>query len=265
MYFSFEDFFEEYKKEFKKLDLKIPFSELPLHRKLFCVFVVFWGIVYLSYSYYKEDIIRCLSQAISLSTDVATLLSISSEIFAFLALYGSVTICKRLDIKKNYTRVINEFRKKCITNRNKILLIVLDRFGISMNDKDKLGWLIEEAEREQNDEFPSRYSSCLVGLLLGASKLYFEVAVNFVTEEREAAYLIILFCIFGIGMYVLLEELPKCVFLFVNTYFKRTDYYMRDKLIYDLRQLRIFGGDDNQKKRTVKKIIYMQNKVLIVE
>lgn len=134
-----------------------------------------------------------------------------------------------------------------------------------MNDKDKLGWLIEEAEREQNDEFPSRYSSCLVGLLLGASKLYFEVAVNFVTHEREAAYLIILFCIFGIGMYVLLEELPKRVFLFINTYFKRTDYYMRDKLIYDLRQSRIFGGDDNQKKRTVKKKIYMQNKVLIVE
>jgi len=248
MCYSFEDFFEEYKKEFKTLELYIPVGKLPLHRKFFCVFVVFWAIIYFSYSYYKADIIRWLSEEISLSIFVTTSLSISSEIIAFLALYGAVVICKRLDLKTHYSRVINEFCKKCTTNRNKILLLVLDRFGISRNDKDKLGWLIEEAEREQNDEFVSRYSSSVAGLILGASKLYFEVAVNVVTQEREAAYLIILFCIFGIGMYVLLEELPKCVLLFVNTFFKRTDYYIRGKLIYDLRQLRLFGDEGNRNK-----------------
>lgn len=141
----------------------------------------------------------------------------------------------------------------------------MDRFGISRNDKDKLGWLIEESERDQNDELMSRYSCIFGSLIIGAIKIYFDVAIKFVTHVGEAAYLIILLIICGMGMYLLFVELPKCVLIFINAFFKKTDYYIRGKLIYDLRQLRIFGGDDNQKKRTVKKIIYMQNKVLIVE
>ena len=262
MYCSFEDFFEEYKKEFKKLDLKIPYSDVPLHRKFFCVFVFFWVIMYFSFSFCKDDVIQWLSEEISISTFC---LSLSSEIIAFLTFYGAVAICKRIDTKKNYTSFIEAFRKKCTTNRKKILLLVLDRFGISRNDKDKLGWLIEESEREQNDELMSRYSCILGNLIIGAIKLYFDVAIKFVTIEREIAYLIILLIICGMGMYLLFVELPKCVLIFVNAFFTKTDFYIRGKLIHDLRQLRIFGDDNNHRKRTVKKIIHMQNKVLIIE
>ena len=223
---TFSNFFLKYKMGLKEID-KIPFKSLPTYRKIFFVLLISIGIV--TFTFY------------GLNQSLFFFISLGVLLFAFLLFF--IFESSKKNLKMNYDVLYFPYGEK----RIKMLLGLLDEYGVDYNDIDAIDLLIEEATNLQNEtDFTKPKVSLKVLAPVGAIVAY---AAKKVADSVSIDKLIAMVfpCVLIILMlYLLLLVLQEPLRSIINS-----DYNKYSDLKYDLRQIKIFYSNKKRRVRIV--------------
>ena len=215
-YVDFRDMFIEYKLGRKGLN-SLPLGKLPVHRIVFFAFVLVWAFITLIVG------IMCEWE-----------LTISMIIFA-IAFEGT----RLLDNTAKNLRHMGILYRKYDIKRIKLILKVLKNAQIDFEDVDTIKLLIGQAnEIKQKNCFAVllvKYRSCFAALAMLVCELYGKKVFDNNIEMENIFLTLLLFGLYGIGMYFVFEAM-----IYVCAVIVEPDFNAYDDFIHDLSQVILF-------------------------
>lgn len=216
---TFSEFFTEYKIGLKNIRSRIPWRELPLYRKI-CLIIL--GILFIF------SIIFFLIQNVLLG-----------YIFTFAIIILSIIVIAIDSSKKNLEQNKKQFYSPYSRKRMRMLVQLLKKYHVEITDLEKIDLLIQQAENCRDEYNPflalkkslKWIASASVAIIVWMAKV---VAEEFSVNELVVICLQIAVIIFSLGALFML--LFPVIRNFVYNDFKKYNC-----LIYDLKQLKIFG------------------------
>ena len=167
------------------------------------------------------------------------------DILLYSSLFGAFALFKSKRNRDQKSQHLDKILEKYEKYRMTMVLSILKTFKIAKNDKDKLGWLIEEAEKRQKENFIlnllTKYYTILGGLLLAVAKSHIDEIVR--CNPEAVGYAIVVFSIVGIALHIMWKSLIDAGIILLNMFVFKTDYYIYGVLIYDLSRLRLFDNN----------------------
>lgn len=224
MYMRFCDLFISYKMGLKDARSPIPFTKLPLYRKVFLI-IFLTGII-----------LSCI------------LLIFIHNLFSFIPIglsFFSFIVFFMIDSRKNTTEMmLKDHYIPYSEKRMNMLIDVLKKYNINIENLDSLDMLINEAKYAQIQcDFLPQFKKPFK--TLGATII---PIIVFVTKKiSEAATEIQMLNMAGLAI-ILILLIFSLIFSFapiLRDLFYR-DYDKYNELIYDLRQIKLFYSKTNQ-------------------
>ena len=225
IYLRFCDFFIEYKINVYSIKSTIPRRKLPRIRKIGITIAFIFLITILFFLIIKQFVITYI-------------------IFALFMLFLFIFI--KIDSKKeNMKLMLTEHYKPYSKMRQAALIELLRSYNLDYSDKEKLTWLIQEAEKAKNE---CDVFSTLKTPIKTLSAIIIPIITYVVTKVADiedintliigACYVIeIIICLFSI--IISLSWIVKDLF--------QPDIRKYDDLIYDIRQLMLFEPSDKDR------------------
>ena len=214
----FSDLFISYKIGLKDIKSSIPFTELPLYRKIFIIIfltgIIISGILLI----FKQNIFSFIPIGLSL---------ISLIIFAI------------IDSKKsNLSHMLENYYIPYSEKRMDMIIEVLKKYKINIENADSLDMLITEAKYAQAEcDFLSQFEkpfktlgAIIIPVVVFISKKISEAATLTDILNMAALVIILILLIFSL----IFSFVPIIKDLFYRDYNKYTE------LMYDLRQVKLF-------------------------
>jgi kynurenine formamidase len=218
----FCDFFNRYRISMKDISSTIPFWQLPVYRKCFVVLFVITVIVGMTLMMFNQVKYACVTFILSV---------------IFIAVFFILD-----SLKKNRRLMVEKYYEPYSCKRMRIVSELLNRYGINPCDIGTIDLLIEESKLAQSncDYFkpilkPLKVIAAITGpVLLYAFK---RIGDLFTLDDmiRSIVWIVVL-SILSYSMLLVLDVFRKEVLY--------KDYNLYEELIYDLRQIKIFGTND---------------------
>ncbi|MEE1153566.1 MAG: hypothetical protein UH241_00220 [Acutalibacteraceae bacterium] len=224
----FNNFFMEYKLGLEEIRSLIPWDRLPMYRKVLVFALIILSVAYMILSLFQEQL-----GAIFFSTTSIIYITLFLQLMTFFAYFNSK--------KDNCKRMLEEHYKPYSRARINMLKDLLKKYGIKLDTDDavdKLDLLIQQAEEDKiynNPLFDFKKSIKLLGAGIIPAIIY--VADQF--AERASMEEIIAVATF----YIVVFSMIFAIIFAVQPGIMRIIYPDNDKyekLIYDLKQLKIF-------------------------
>lgn len=219
----FCDLFISYKIGLKDIKSTIPFTKLPLYRKVFIIIILVLISLFLIFMLFNQIFYSHVSAALS--------------IFLVLVFYI-------IDHRKKYIKTIlkNSYIPYSIKRMNMVIEI-LQEYNIDINDIDSLNMLMDEAKHEQiRCDYLLQFKKPLE--VLGASITsiigFFANKFFSVSNPNEIIYVYIQTLNICLLVYIIII----CISPIFNDVFY-SDYNKYDEFINDLRQIRLFYSKKN--------------------
>lgn len=214
----FCDFFIEYKIGLKKMKNSIPWTKLPLYRKIFIIITFIIGVLLILFTLLK------LYLALFIAIGVILFL-----VIAFIAIDAS---------KNNLREMLDKHYSIYSFNRMIMLKEIFKKYNLKINDTDAINLLIAQAEKEkiENNPFLSlkkpikTLGAIIIPIVVYVAKDIAETSSSNELIYLASLYITISFCLISI-IYAIT---PIVISIFYS------DYNRYDALIYDLNQLKIF-------------------------
>lgn len=214
----FCDFFIEYKIGLKSIKNSIPWTKLPLYRKIYIIITYVIGVLSILFTLLKFYL------ALFISIGVILLLLIT-----FIAIDAS---------KNNLREMLDKHYSIHSQNRMIMLKNIFKKYQLNMNDTDVIDLLITQAERakiENNPFLSLKKPLKALGTIIIPIVIYIARDIAETSSTNELIYwallsITILFCLISI----IYSLTPLVISIFYS------DYNRYDELIYDLNQLKIF-------------------------
>lgn len=220
----FCDLFIEYQIGLKSIKSTIPFTQLPLHRKIAIILVfalaIFSSILFM----FRLRIIGCIALAIEIIF-IATFKVIDSR-------------------KKNLEHMLTKHYSPYSEKRMKMLFRILKKYGIDGNNSASIDLLIDEAQKAQ---VQCDYLAPLEKPFKTLSAIIFPIGIYVAKKIGDATTPDELLTIFIRLTIIIL--LVFALVLSISTVVKDIcyrDYKKYDELIYDLRQVKLFGCGEKE-------------------
>lgn len=220
----FCDLFVSYKMGLKGMRSPIPFTKLPLYRKVFLI-IFLTGII--------------LS---------GILLIFIHNLFSFipmgLSFFSFIVFCI-IDSKKNITEMmLKEHYIPYSEKRMNMIIGVLKKYKINIEDLDSLDRLINEAKYAQLQcDFLSQFKkpfktlgAIIIPIVVFVAKKISETTIEAQILNMAGLAIILILLIFSL----IFSFVPIIRDLFYH------DYNMYNEFIYDLRQIKLFYSKTNQ-------------------
>lgn len=214
---DFRDIIMSYNIGMKEVNMWFIFSQLPLYRKIFVVFGLIWAVI---------SIIGMLFY------------DIRSTFFGIVFVV-SILVVKWLDRKKSNLRYMREIYRQNDTKRIQVILYVLKRAKIDLNDIDTLRLLEYEAKELKK-------ANCL-GELFEKHRNIFAVLITFLgnlyigtISGMQIGLIDIIRIVLSIGVFYFVGYFIYTTLLYVCLAIFTPDYFIYEDFIHDLRQVMIF-------------------------
>lgn len=235
----FSDLFIDYKIGLKGIKNTIPFTKLPLYRKIFLVISLTGVICFGIFQIFRQNLYSFISLGLSIF---------------------SLLIFTIFDSRKNNLLIMLQnhyipYSKK----RIKMTIEVLKKYNIDINDIDSIDMLIAEAKYAQAefDLFP-QFKKALKTLSAIIIPIVVFVA-NKISETLTSSQILKLATL-AIILILLFFSLIFSFIPIVKDLFYR-DYKRYNELIYDLRQIKLFYAKKTNKQLILRWIIF--NNILL--
>ena len=211
----FCDFFIEYKIGLKELKTSIPWTKLPLYRKIFIVLIFITGVTGLIFG---------------------TLGNIAGSLIIFLLFIVLFTVFFIIDSsKRNLRKMLDNHYSLTSQRRIDLLLATLRSYNINYNDVNKIDLLIKQAEESKikSDPFIDIQKPLkTLGAIIIPVILYVVQIIAEATSKQDLIVMalqsiIIICCVFSIIISVSPIIRDICY----------RDYNIYENLIYDLNQI----------------------------
>lgn len=214
----FSNFFISYKIGLKNIKSTIPFTKLPLYRKIFIILVFVLGVLGMLFAFFY-------------CTTVSLLFSISLCVCVILSLVIDST-------KKNQDEMLKKHYAPYSAERMSMVCDLLEQYNLKTTDFEKIDLLIEEAKSAQTQcdyydtlKKPLKTLSAIIIPIVA----YFAQKVGDSASSNELIPLLIPILVIIICCYAILFALAPIVKSIVNR-----DYNKYSQLISDLTQIKIF-------------------------
>lgn len=214
----FSEFFIEYKIALKKTNKFIPWTDLPLYRKVFIILIFMFGVCSIIFALLKYSICFCIT------------------LIMFLVLLIVFAI---IDAKKNnMQKMLDNYYTVYSQKRMDILINLFNKYHLDIHDKETIDLLIEQSERAkiENDPFlPIKKPLKLLGTIIIPIVIYITKKTTEIYTVNELIYyalilIVLIICFFSIGYELI--QIAKDIFY--------SDFDRYNELSYDLNQLKIF-------------------------
>lgn len=229
----FENFFLDYKINLKEIKGFIKFKDQLTYRKFFLVFFPLLLILFLISLFFKYAILLFSS---------------------IILISASTVIVGILDNKTENKKVL--FKEHYLPNSHKrinIVLKLLDKYNINVDDIDTVEKIIDEARIKQEElDYLSKIKeqikaiSGFIGFFI--TPFIKEVVASVIDTKNLNLYFFTILSIFAV--YIILLSLE----FFIRDFFYR-DYNKLNELILDLRQITIFYSNNKKNRQKLKKDI----------
>lgn len=220
----FSDLFISYKIGLKNIKSTIPFTKLPLYRKVFIIIFLTGAIISGILLIFMQNLFSFIPAVISL---------ISLVVFAIID-----------SLKSNLDVMLKSYYLPYSKKRMDMTTEVLKKYNININNLDPLDMLIDEAKLAQ---IQCDYLSPLKKPLKTLSAIIIPIIVfvakkiGDTTSQSEMIYM-------ATGTIILILLIFSLIFSLtpiVKDLLYR-DYRKYDELVYDLRQIKLFYSKNNQ-------------------
>lgn len=217
----FYDLFDDYKIGLKEISSIIPFSQLPLYRKVFVVFNLIINIFGLFFLIFKRFAI-----------------SWGVVFIDYIVLIIFLIVDNR---QKNQEILTKKFFQPYSEERIKMTVNILRRYGIDINDLNKIDMIISEAQIAQNKcDYYKRikmFLKILGGIMFPILTIAFQKVINSGDSDYAiiCALIVILVILTVFGIQLIITPAIK--------YLLNREFNRYEDFIYDLRQIRLFYKD----------------------
>lgn len=218
----FCDFFIDYKLGLKEIKNLIPFTKLPLYRKIAIVLVFVIAVIGLIFCVTQKEILALITFGIAIILLIVFSIVDSS--------------------KKNPKNMLDNHYKLYSQNRMKMLISVLKNYNIQVTNSDIIDLLITEAKTAQiqcdyllplKKPFKALGAIIIPIVIYAAQKIADATTVNeLLTISLQIIFIII--CVFAIIIAIVPVIKDICY----------RDYNKYNELLYDLNQVKIFYSKD---------------------
>lgn len=217
----FCDLFDDYKNRLKEISSTIPFSQLPLYRKVFVIFNLIINVL---------GIVSLIFKRFAISWGVIVIDYIAITIFLIVD-----------NRQKNQEILEKKFFQPYSEERIKMTVNILRRHGIDINDLDKIDRIISEAQIAQNkcDYYKRTKMFCKIfaGIILSILTITLQRVINSYDSYHAIICALIVIAVILIVFGIQLIITPAIKHL-LNREFNRYEDF-----IYDLRQIGLFYKD----------------------
>lgn len=214
----FSDFFIEYKIALKDTNRLIPWTDLPLYRKVFIILTFMSGVCSIIFALLKLSICFCVT------------------IIVFLAL---LIVFAKIDAqKKNMQKMLDNHYSAYSQKRIDILINLFNKYHLDIHDMETIDLLIEQSEKakiENDPLLPIKKPLKLLGTIIIPIVIYIVKKITEIYTVNELVYyalilIVLIICFFSIGYELI--QIAKDIFY--------SDFNRYNELSYDLNQLKIF-------------------------
>lgn len=219
----FSDLFISYKIGLKGIKSTIPFSKLPLHRKVALIIFFTSGVTSVILFLLNITIVSCVTFGLGLLT-----------IIIFIILDS---------MKRNLKNMLDHHYAPYSRKRMEMVINVLQSYGIDIHRHDSIDLLIEEAKSAQiqNDYLsPLKKPIKTLGAIIIPIIVYVAQKIGDDTTPDEIvpmALQVIVLIILSFSIILSIIPIIKEIFYF--------DYNKYNEFIYDLKQIKLFYAKDN--------------------
>ena len=214
----FCDFFIEYKIGLKGIKNLIPWTKLPMYRKVFMILTFVVMAAAILFILFKKYLVFLVCAGI---------------LIAFLLTFAIIDTRK-----SNLQDMLDNHYKKYSEERMKMLKELFNKYNLTINDATTIDLLIEEAEnaKEENNPFlPIKRPVKILSTIIVPIIVY--VANEIVSEMKTNELLYVALLSIVLILYIAAISFAV-VPIFKDLIYRDSNKY--DALIYDLRQLKIF-------------------------
>lgn len=222
----FCDFFIEYKLGLKEIKNLIPFTKLPLYRKIAIVILFVIGVI---------GLIFCATQKLILAIVTFSIVIIILIIFSIIN-----------STKKNLRNMLDNHYKLYSQKRMDMIISVLNIYDIKATDTNTIDLLISEAKTAQiqfdyllplKKPFKALGAIIIPIVIYAAQKIADAVTINEILN-MSLQIIFVIICIFSIIIAIFPVIKDICY----------RDYNKYNELLYDLNQIKIFYSKDTTNK-----------------
>lgn len=219
----FCDFFISYKIGLKGIKNTIPYTKLPLHRKIAVIAIFATSLLGIILSFFHKTMASIITIGIA---------------FLFLLIFVIID-----STKSNLELMLHEHYAPYSAERINMIISILNNYGIEISDTSSIDLLISEAQSAQLHSdylLPLKKPLQILGAIIIPIIAYVVQKVGDAATQAEMLSMATQIIIIAILIFSFVISVTP-----ILKYICYRDYNKYDELIYDLRQIKLFYSKNN--------------------